>query len=160
MSFRLGIDVGGTNTDAVILDPRDRVVAKAKRPTSEDVSTGILQAVEAVLKEGRIDPGQIVHAMLGTTHCTNAIVERKGLSRIGIIRLSAPSGIAVPPYLEWPDDILEHIGRNYRIVQGGYEYNGAFLAAPDEKEIDEALASLKRERVEALAVSCAGEGVR
>ncbi len=154
MSFRLGIDVGGTNTDTVILDPRDRVVAKAKRPTSEDVSSGIREAVDAVLKEGHINPNEIKHAMLGTTHCTNAIVERKGLSRVGIIRVSAPSGVAVPPYLEWPEDILVHLGRQYSIVNGGYEYNGALLAAPDEKQMDKALAQLKKEGIQALAVSC------
>ena len=49
MSYRLGIDVGGTNTDAVVLDARDRVVAKCKRPTSEDVSTGIRESVQGVL---------------------------------------------------------------------------------------------------------------
>jgi N-methylhydantoinase A/oxoprolinase/acetone carboxylase beta subunit len=155
MSFRLGIDVGGTNTDAVILDAQDRVLAKAKRPTSEDVSTGIRQAVEAVLNQSRIDPARIVHAMLGTTHCTNAIVERKGLARVGVIRLSAPSGLAVPPFLEWPEDILAALGRHYRIVKGGYEYNGKLLAEPEEREIEQALLSLKQEGVEALAVSCA-----
>ena len=39
LDLRLGIDVGGTHTDAVILDPGDRIVAKAKRPTSLDVGT-------------------------------------------------------------------------------------------------------------------------
>lgn len=154
MNFRLGIDVGGTNTDAVILDPDNQVVAKAKRSTTEDVSTGIHEAVDAVLTQGRIDPAAILHAMLGTTHCTNAIVERKGLARIGVIRLSAPSGLAVPPYREWPEDILGHLGTHYCIVHGGYEYNGAFLAAPDPREIEEALGSLKNQGVQALAVSC------
>jgi N-methylhydantoinase A/oxoprolinase/acetone carboxylase beta subunit len=154
MNYRLGIDVGGTNTDAVILDPKDRVAAKCKRPTTEDVSTGIKEAVDGVLEGGRIDTKKIVHAMLGTTHCTNAIVERRGLSRVGIIRLSAPSGLAVPPYLEWPQDILSHLSRHYYIVKGGYEYNGALLAAPDEREIEEALQALKEADIQALAVSC------
>jgi len=154
MSFRLGIDVGGTNTDAVILDPGNHVIAKAKRPTTEDVSTGIHEAVDAVLTLSAIDPGEINHAMLGTTHCTNAIVERKGLARVGIIRLSAPAGLAVPPYLEWPDDILGHLGTEYRIVKGGYEYNGASLTPPDPREVEEALKSLKKQEVQALAISC------
>ena len=110
--------------------------------------------MDAVLIQGRIDPAAIRHAMLGTTHCTNAIVERKGLARIGLIRLSAPAGLAVPPFLEWPEDILGHLGTHYRIVKGGYEYNGAFLAAPDPQEIEEALTSLKDKEVEALAISC------
>ena len=82
MKYRFGIDVGGTNTDAVILDENHQVVAKCKRPTSEDISTGINQAVETVLKESAVAPSAIQHAMLGTTHATNAIVERKQEQRV------------------------------------------------------------------------------
>ncbi len=154
MNYRLGIDVGGTNTDAVILDKDNRVIAKSKCPTTEDVSSGIKDAVNSVFIAGNIDPSQIIHAMLGTTHSTNAIVERKGLSKIGIIRLCVPSGKGVPPYLDWPPDIIPHIGRNYRMVRGGYEYNGKLIAQPDKEEIGEALVSLKKQGIEALAVSC------
>ncbi len=154
MSYRLGIDVGGTNTDAVILDKNDKVVSKCKKPTTEDISTGIKEAVEAVFQESKIDPAMIVHAMLGTTHSTNAIVERKGLARMGIVRLGAPSGLAVPPYVDWPEDVISHIGKHYRIVRGGYEYNGTPLSSPDKDEIQKALDALKKEKIEALAVSC------
>lgn len=154
MSYRLGIDVGGTNTDAVILDKNDKVVSKCKKPTTEDISTGIKEAVDAVFQESKIDPAMIVHAMLGTTHSTNAIVERKGLARMGIVRLGAPSGLAVPPYVDWPEDVISHIGKHYRIVKGGYEYNGTPLSSPDKDEIQKALDALKKEKIEALAVSC------
>lgn len=154
MSYRLGIDVGGTNTDAVILDKNDKVVSKCKKPTTEDISTGIKEAVDAVFQESKIDPAMIVHAMLGTTHSTNAIVERKGLARMGIVRLGAPSGLAVPPYVDWPEDAISHIGKHYRIVKGGYEYNGTPLSSPDKDEIQKALDALKKEKIEALAVSC------
>ena len=155
MSYRMGIDVGGTNTDAVVLDVDDKVVAKSKRPTSEDISSGIKEAVDAVLVESRIDPSLIINAMLGTTHSTNGIVERKGLSKIGIIRLCAPSGLGVPPYLDWPSDIIPHIGKNYVMVKGGYEYNGKPIAEPDKDEIKEACHALQNKNIEALAVSCA-----
>jgi len=154
MNYRLGIDVGGTNTDAVILDSGDTVVAKCKRPTTQDISTGIKEAVESVLQDSGVDPKQILHAMLGTTHSTNAIVERKGLARMGIIRVGAPSGLAVPPYVDWPEDILPCLGQHYRIVHGGYEYNGALLSATDREEIKKALGELEKEKIEALAVSC------
>ena len=154
MSYRLGIDVGGTNTDAVILDENDRVVVKCKRPTTEDISTGIKQAVDMVLEESGIDPAGILHAMLGTTHSTNAIVERRGLAVVGIIRLCAPSGLSVPPYIDWPEDILPHIGKKYRMVKGGYEYNGALISKPDRDEIKKSLEELKGDGIDALAVSC------
>jgi N-methylhydantoinase A/oxoprolinase/acetone carboxylase beta subunit len=154
MNYTLGIDVGGTNTDAVILDNEDTVVAKCKSPTSSDISTGIKMAVEHVLEESGIDPAGIRHAMLGTTHSTNAIVERRGLARVGILRLCAPSGLGVPPYIDWPEDILPHIGKLYRMVRGGYEYNGALISQPDDDEIRKALTELREEGIDALAVSC------
>ena len=147
MSYRLGIDVGGTNTDAVILDKDDSVVSKSKRPTTGDVSTGIKEAVDAVLTESGIGPSEIIHSMLGTTHSTNAIVERKGLSKIGVVRLCAPSGLALPPFLDWPSDIIPHIGNHYRMVKGGYEYNGALISVADKEEIKEALGSLKEKNI-------------
>jgi N-methylhydantoinase A/oxoprolinase/acetone carboxylase beta subunit len=91
--------------------------------------------------------------MLGTTHATNAIVERKGLSRIGIVRLCLPAGLSVPPYLDWPFDIIPHLGSHYELVHGGYEFNGKLLAQPDRGEIKKALESLRKDKIEALAVS-------
>jgi N-methylhydantoinase A/oxoprolinase/acetone carboxylase beta subunit len=154
MNYTLGIDVGGTNTDAVILDEEHAVVAKCKYPTSSDISTGIKMSVENVLEESGVAPNHIEHAMLGTTHSTNAIVERRGLARVGIVRLCAPSGLGVPPYIDWPEDILPHIGKLYRMVKGGYEYNGALISQPDDDEIRGALNELKSEGIDALAVSC------
>lgn len=155
MKYRLGIDVGGTNTDAVILDENNAVMAKCKEATTLDVSTGIKNAVEHVLKESGIDPGNIADAMLGTTHATNAIVERKGLSRVGVVRLSGPSGYGIPPYIDWPEDLLETLNFTYEIVKGGYEYNGALISDTDKDEIKAALEKVKKHGIDALAVSCA-----
>ena len=47
--YKLGIDVGGTNTDAVLIDENLNVVAAVKNPTSDDIYTGIMGAVDAVL---------------------------------------------------------------------------------------------------------------
>ena len=88
--YKLGIDVGGTNTDAVLIDENLNIVADIKHPTSGDVYDGILGAVHAVLEQSGVDRTQIRQAMLGTTQCTNAIVERKHLAPIGILRIGAP----------------------------------------------------------------------
>lgn len=77
--YKLGIDVGGTNTDAVLVDENRAVVADIKYPTSADIYDGILGAMRTVLEVSGVDPAQIHQAMLGTTQCTNAIVERKNL---------------------------------------------------------------------------------
>jgi hypothetical protein len=87
--YRLGIDVGGTNTDAVIMDPADRVVAKAKVPCTPDITGGITRALDAVLRTPGADPRRISHVMLGTTHATNAVLERRNLRRVAVIRIGA-----------------------------------------------------------------------
>ncbi len=154
MKYRLGIDVGGTNTDAVILDEKNKVVAKCKETTTTDVSSGINKAVDRVLQDSAVNQSDIMDAMLGTTHATNAIVERKGLSKVGVIRLSGPSGYAIPPFIEWPEDILEALHYSFGIVKGGYEYNGALISGTDTGEIKKALEEIRQKGAEALAVSC------
>ena len=79
--YKLGIDVGGTNTDAVLIDENLNVAAEVKVPTTEDIYTGILGAVREVLKMSDVNREDIRQAMLGTTQCTNAIVERKRLAK-------------------------------------------------------------------------------
>lgn len=152
MTYRLGIDVGGTNTDAVILDRHNKVRAKCKHATTNDITTGIKKVVDAVLTDSQIKANEIVHAMLGTTHSTNAIVERKNLSKVAVIRLAAPSGLAIPPVNDWPEDILSHIGEHYYMVKGGYEYNGEVLSDICEKEVKAALETIKQNQIEALAI--------
>ncbi|MCZ7661441.1 MAG: hydantoinase/oxoprolinase family protein [Thermoleophilia bacterium] len=160
MSYRLGIDVGGTNTDAVILDAEHRVVVKAKRPTTPEIIDGIRAAVGAALIASGLDPTTISHAMLGTTHATNAIVERKNLAKVGIIRLGAPATVAIPPTLDWPGDILACIGGTYRVVRGGYEYDGKPISVPDPLEIEQAARELGEAGVESVAISCVFSPVR
>ena len=80
--MRIGIDVGGTNTDAVLMDGR-RVVAAVKRATTSDVTGGIVEALEGVLRDGSADASSIEAVMIGTTHFTNAFVERRVAPEIG-----------------------------------------------------------------------------
>ena len=120
-TFRLGIDVGGTNTDAVILDLSDQVVAKVKSPTTPDVSTGIVNALRAVLTASGLPPGSIRYAILWTTHCTNAVVTRRGLSSVGVIRLGAPATLAVEPLVTWPLDLRQLVCSQALILRGGHE---------------------------------------
>lgn len=70
---RLGIDVGGTNTDAVIMDGSDRVIAKAKVPGTPDITGGITSAIDTVLRAPEADRRRITHVMLGTTHALSLI---------------------------------------------------------------------------------------
>lgn len=151
-SFWIGIDVGGTNTDAVILDSARRVLAKTKSPTTSDVGTGIVNALREVLRQSGLLPEAIRYVMLGTTHCTNAIATRCGLNPVGIIRLGAPATLAVEPLATWPDDLRRIVCAESCILHGGYEFNGEIISRLDPSELREA-ARLMRDRVRAVAVT-------
>ena len=73
--IRIGIAVGGTNTDAVIMQDSD-VVEAVKVPTSEDVTEGVLGALENVLTSANIHRDAVDVVMIGTTHLTNAGASR------------------------------------------------------------------------------------
>lgn len=152
MGYRLGIDVGGTNTDAVIIDDNLNVVAKFKTPTTKDVSTGIQKAIKNILKESAVDKDQLLYATLGTTHCTNAIVERKLLGRVAIIRIGKPATMAITPMIDWPSELTEAIGGEYFFIGGGHELSGLEISALDTEEI-KAIATKIKGKVDAIAIS-------
>ena len=156
--YKLGIDVGGTNTDAVLIDEHLKVIAEVKYPTSGNIFEGIMGAVQKLLKQTQVDRSQIRQAMLGTTQCTNAIVERKNLARIGLLRIGAPATLGVPPMADWADDI-RFICEKSAVIGGGFEYDGKQLAPLDEEAARAFFASLVG-RVESVAISCVFSPVR
>lgn len=156
--YKLGIDVGGTNTDAVLIDENLKVVAAVKNPTSGDIYEGIMGAVDAVLAQANIDRKLIKQAMLGTTQCTNAIVERKGLAPIAILRIGAPASVGIPPMVDWSDDIAA-VAVDTAIIGGGFEFDGKRLADFDEAACRAFFEGVKG-KVESVAISCVFAGVR
>ena len=157
--YKLGIDVGGTNTDAVLLDDQLHVIASVKKHTTPDVYDGILHAVEAVLEQADIDRSEIRQAMLGTTQCTNAIVERKNLAQIGVMRIGAPASLGIPPMVDWAED-LKKIAADTIIVEGGFEYDGKELAPFDKAAASEFFRRLKKNGIQSVAVSCVFSTIR
>ncbi|MCD7769373.1 MAG: ROK family protein, partial [Oscillospiraceae bacterium] len=113
--YKLGVDVGGTNTDAVLINEKLEVVADIKHPTTEDIYDGILNAIREVIRCSGIDRREITQAMLGTTQCTNAIVERRNLAKIGLVRIGAPASTGIQPTVDWPEDI-QRIVEDYVII--------------------------------------------
>src|SRR5262249_28844054 len=142
LDYRLGIDVGGTNTDAVILDRSDRVLAKAKVPTTPDVTGGIVAALDAVIGASTVHVARITHAMLGTTHATNAVLERRRLQRVAVIRIGAPATLGVRPMFEWPADLTAVVSAGAAVVTGGIEFDGRDLSPFDDDAVASFLASV------------------
>lgn len=150
--WRVGIDVGGTNTDAVILDQDDRLLAKVKQPTTLDVTTGIRQALSQVLSQVPDATSNIGHVMLGTTHATNAILERRSLQKVAVLRVGGPATRSIPPLVSWPTDLKAAVSCGEAIVDGGVEMTGEPLVPLDEDAIRRFLESVQG-RAESVAIS-------
>jgi N-methylhydantoinase A/oxoprolinase/acetone carboxylase beta subunit len=151
--LRVGFDVGGTFTDGVLMKGRE-VLAKAKSLTTQDVTGGIVEALDAVLSQSGVDPGAIAMVSLGTTHTTNALIERRNLNQVGIFRLGAPATTAIPPLTGWPEDLKAAIGgaELVHVVRGGSEYDGRDIVPLDKKAIEAACRSMKG-RVDSVAIT-------
>jgi N-methylhydantoinase A/oxoprolinase/acetone carboxylase beta subunit len=150
--LRIGIDVGGTNTDAVVVDGSDSVVVSAKEPTSSDVTSGIVAALRSVLDAPGVDGRRVGHIMLGTTHATNAVLERRQLRRVAAIRVAGPATRAIPPLAEWPADLVQAVSAGSMIVDGGAEITGAASGPIDRDAIKRFLGTVG-ERAEAVAIT-------
>ena len=151
-TMRIGIDVGGTNTDAVLMEGH-RVIDWYKTPTTPDVSTGITTALKNVLEQTDTSVDRIDGVMIGTTHFTNAVVERKRLMPTAAIRLGLPATECLPPMVDWPPDLREAIGNHTYLAHGGHEFDGRTISTFDEGEIREICGQIKDQGVRAIAIS-------
>ncbi|WP_461211551.1 hydantoinase/oxoprolinase family protein [Desulfocurvus sp. DL9XJH121] len=134
----LGIDVGGTHTDAVVLD-RGKVLAEAKVATDhDDLLTSIRAALGAVL-EG-VDPGDIRTVNLSTTLSTNAIVESK-TEEVGLL-VSAGPGIDPENY---------RVGGRFHVLSGSVDHRGTVIASLDPNEIEQAMEECRAAGIRAFA---------
>jgi N-methylhydantoinase A/oxoprolinase/acetone carboxylase beta subunit len=138
----LGIDTGGTYTDAAIVDLESKeVVAKAKAPTTyHDLAQGLVQAVEAATSRGGFEPSEVRLVGLSTTLATNSLLQGKG-GAVGLI------GIGWKPEPDW------QLGASRsRFIAGGHDMRGRPLATLDEEEV-EAAVDEACEEMDAMVVS-------
>ncbi|KAK0624799.1 hypothetical protein B0T17DRAFT_599446 [Bombardia bombarda] len=147
--LRIGVDVGGTNTDGVLLDPSlaaspsKGIISWHKSPTTANPSTSINRAITALLASSSspsftaVPPTSIASVTIGTTAFVNAVVERdaRRLSRVAVIRLCGPFSKHAPPCVDWPDDMRALVLGYFALVKGGLEVDGSLIGAIDEDEI-------------------------
>jgi len=152
--MRIGIDVGGTHTDAVILDG-NKVIAATKALTSADVVGGIIEALDTLLRDGAVSQDKIEIVMIGTTQFTNAIVQRRELAPVAAIRIGLPSGRGMPPMIDWPADIKDALGEHVYMLHGGYLYDGYPVANIDAAEVDAVIADLVSKNIKNVAIASA-----
>jgi N-methylhydantoinase A/oxoprolinase/acetone carboxylase beta subunit len=148
---RVGIDVGGTNTDAVLLDG-DVVVHAVKTPTTADVTGGITTALRDLLAAAR--PAAAIDAvMIGTTHFTNAVVQRRDLTRVAAVRIGLPASASLPPFVDWPADLAALVRGEVVMLEGGHEYDGRAIVPFDERGMRDAARRIRAAGLTSVAVA-------
>jgi N-methylhydantoinase A/oxoprolinase/acetone carboxylase beta subunit len=155
----LGVDVGGTNTDAVIM-MGDEVIAAAKRPTTPDVGDGLIAVARAVLDTAKLSPSSLASVMIGTTQFINAFVQRRDLTQVAAVRVALPKSDGIPPMVGWPQDLIDVVGRHGYLVGGGSFYDGREYASLDTEALEQAARDIQAKGVKAIAVTSGFAPVR
>ncbi|TNC22065.1 MULTISPECIES: hydantoinase/oxoprolinase family protein [Amycolatopsis] len=163
MTYRLGVDVGGTFTDILLIDEDSGQTYRAKTSsTPEDQSIGVLRGIERACELANVSLSEIREVFHGTTVATNAILEDKG-ARVGLVttegfrqvlqiaRSFVPGGLA--GWIIWPkpeplaalEDTVE--------VHGRIAADGSEVAPLDEGDVRAKLGKLREQGIEALSIS-------
>lgn len=160
--YRLGVDVGGTFTDLLLINEATGELHSAKVPsTPSDPSIGVLNGIDRICAQSGVDPALIGHVMHGTTVATNAVLTNSGV-RVGLVttrgyrqvlqiaRSFVPGGLGgwvifnKRPLLAPLDLTIEADER--------VDARGEIVTALDEDALAAALGGLKNRNVEALTV--------
>jgi len=150
--LRIGIDVGGTNTDAVLIDGRT-VLATHKSSTTSDVTGGIVKALAALQAQHPFDPAAIRGVMIGTTHFINALIEGVRLAPTAALRLGLPATASLPPLVDWPERLVKAVhGRAY-LAHGGHEFDGRHISEIDKDELRRHASDMASHGIRSVAIS-------
>ncbi len=138
--MRIGIDIGGTHTDGVLIDGT-LLVAAAKTPTLHDNLLESISQVLHLILTGQ-DPGAVRTLNLSTTLSTNAIVTGK-TDAVGMLVTGGP-GIAPKNY---------RIGDHFHLISGSLDHLGTQTMELDEEELEEAITSCRDQGVSIFAIA-------
>ncbi len=147
----IGIDVGGTNTDAVLMRESE-ILAVAKTQTTDDITSGMSEVIKDVLKKANVSSSKIRYVMIGTTHLLNATLQHR-LKKVAIIRLGFPATTAISPCAGWPKEMVSSINAKTYIIKGGFEYNGQPISKVDDEELKTIAKQLRDLDIELVAVT-------
>ncbi|MEV4063008.1 hydantoinase/oxoprolinase family protein [Nonomuraea dietziae] len=150
--MRVGIDVGGTHTDAVLM-AETTVVAEIKTATTLDVTSGVVTALERLLATSGAERGHITAVMIGTTHFTNALVTGRRLARTAVVRLALPATAALPPLVDWPDRLIRAIDPSIHMCDGGHEFDGRPISPLKPDQLKRIAAELSAHEIDTVAIS-------
>ena len=148
-ALRVGIDVGGTFTDVVVVDAATRaIVARIKVPTTHDapegVAAGIVAGLERALAAPGVDAARIAFIAHSTTQATNALLEGD-VARVGIVGLHGAFGFFARRQLRVPPIVLAE--------NATFAPTIVYARATDDAAIERAVATLVADGVDAIVAS-------
>ncbi|KAE8379330.1 hypothetical protein BDV26DRAFT_280343 [Aspergillus bertholletiae] len=158
--YRIGVDVGGTNTDAAIVDilaldaPSRGVCASTKTPTTPDVTTGIYTSIQNALEQSHVERQDVASVAIGTTHFVNAVVQAdpRRLSKVAVVRLCGPFTKQVPPFAEFPSDLKDLMAGPVFYLDGGLEIDGREIAPLNVEQIKATVKSIQEAGIKMVAL--------
>lgn len=149
--YTIGIDVGGTNTDGVLVDQEQNIVASCKQPTASNISAGISAVATQLIHQHGISSTQIIKLCIGTTHATNALLTGKDLLRVGVLRIAGHQPL-LPAGYSWPLTTQRMIIQKCITVDGGYECDGRVIKPLKREQLTSAVEELLATGVQGIAV--------
>ncbi len=149
---RIGVDVGGTNTDAALLRGT-AVLATVKTATTADVTGGVATAIRAVLRAADLPAAEAGAVMIGTTHFLNAVVEGARLRKVGVLRLCGRATRLLPPMVDWPERMRDLVDGGAVLAGGGVNVDGSPIAPLDHGAIRAAARDWRARGVGAVAIA-------
>lgn len=148
-NFKIGIDIGGTNTDIVLVDSQEKIVYCNKTTTTDPVDKGVANLLEKCLP---VKDGQVSGVFVGTTHAVNAILQRKDLFKVGVIRLTSGAGNCVEPCCGWPQDLKDAVLAGFEVVDGGYYCDGREIAKINHEQVKKSVRNLLKKGAQSFAI--------
>ncbi|RDW74917.1 hypothetical protein BP6252_06059 [Coleophoma cylindrospora] len=158
--FHVGVDVGGTNTDSIVLHPGEAesphrgIRSSFKTPTTADVTEGISLAIDGALKKGSIDRNQVSAVMIGTTHFINAVVQAddRNLRKVAVFRLCGPYTRENPAFFDFPPILKKIMNGHVAYLDGGLEIDGREILPLKEAAIRQECQLVKEKGISEIVV--------
>ncbi|EHY53387.1 hypothetical protein HRR83_003594 [Exophiala dermatitidis] len=149
-SYVVGVDVGGTNTDSVLVDVSKTgpaaVLSSHKAATTSNVTLSVRETLKILLDESPVDRKHVSAIAIGTTHFINAIIERDSsrVEKVAVLRLASHNFSAgTPPFVDWPSGLKRIVHGHAAIIPGGCNIDGSLIADIDEAAVREQARTIK-----------------
>ncbi len=150
--YRIGIDIGGTNTDAILMDASQHLISSIKVPTSQDIAEGFTQALNQLLLQSKVKRDEIQSISVGTTHATNAILQGTHLNRVGVIRIAGQMPTAIPSCYGWPTALQKAVFVGTESISGGFDCQNKEITLFNSMQAKDAIQKLLEKGAESLAI--------